>query len=77
MRIIWTGKGMDACDAALLVILAREGGKNRAFERLDRMSGGALGAQSAEESFKGQDGRMLEWRGPMLDLPPMIEARHR
>jgi len=63
MRITWTGKRIDTCDAALVVVLSREGGRNRAFEDLDRLSGGALGTQAAEESFKGQDGRLLEWRG--------------
>jgi leucyl aminopeptidase len=63
MRIAWTEKKIDECDAALVVVLAREGGASRAFDQLDRMSGGALGAQAAEESFAGQEGRVLEWRG--------------
>jgi leucyl aminopeptidase len=63
MRIAWTRKSADTCDAALVVVLSREGGENRAFEDLDRLTGGALCAQAAEESFKGQDSRLLEWRG--------------
>ena len=65
MRVEWTGKRIETCGAALVVVLVREDGANRAFDDLDRLCGGALGAQASEESFKGQDGRLLEWRGDL------------
>jgi leucyl aminopeptidase len=65
MRVEWTGKRIETCDAALVVVFAREGGTNRAFDDIDLLCGGALGAQASEESFKGQEGRVLEWRGDL------------
>lgn len=65
MRVEWTGKRMDACDTALVVVLFREGADNRAFHDLDRRSDGAIRAQASEESFKGQEARVLEWRGDL------------
>jgi len=63
MRVEWTGKRIETCDAALVAVLALEGAESGAFDEVDRLSDGAVRAQAAEESFKGQDGRVLEWRG--------------
>jgi leucyl aminopeptidase len=73
MRVVWTDKSLETCDAALVAIAAtRKGGA--AFAAIDALSGGALRAQAEEESFDGQDGRVLEWRGDLLGRTRRVVA---
>ncbi len=65
MKLSVTNDRIEQVKTGLLVIPFIKGGVNRAFDFTDRRSRGSLRAQVAQESFKGEEGRLLVWQGSL------------